>query len=171
MQANRIYFAHFREQDQEGQYINNSGATFAWRAEKNGQVTIGKPAVCWKSDVFRKDEGRRIALENLNTKDAYLVLQSPYVQSLAAAQSVLSMNFPESMTPSSRDKLFEFMSDEISNDITAVMTTGWFENLLRVRFRLLNGHLREFIAEAENEETIQMIRASLVLNLMNGKGA
>lgn len=161
MQVDKIYFVHLREQDEHGHYINNSGITFAWKVEKDGRLIIGKPAICWATDIFVKAKGRELALNNLTNEDALLVIQSDHIKMLAIAQCISSMNFADSLTPRARLRLFQHMVDEIDADPTAVMTTRWYEGLIHARFFIEDGHLRYSIDEAFRQDVLQITNTAL----------
>lgn len=159
MQVDKIYFIHLREKDQAGQYINNSGITFAWKVETNGRLVIGKPAVCWETETFVKSEGRRIALDNFDKEDALFVIQPAHIKMLATAQLIAAMSY-DALTPKARLKLVDFVIDAIDDNVAEWMTTNWFEGLVRARFTIQDGHLRHTIHEAESFE-VQGIMNSL----------
>lgn len=167
MQVGKVYFVHLREQEQtvDGlQFKNNSGITFAWKVEQDGRVVIGKPAVCFPTDIFVKAEGRRVAQDNLDNVDAYLVIPSEHTTSLATAQTIAAMNFSEALTPKARLSLFNFMVEALDADVAGVMTTRWFEGLIRARFHNVGGHLRQSLEQAEFMEYQQIIASGLYHN-------
>lgn len=161
MQVGKVYFVHIREQDAQGEYVNNSGATIAYYADLEGRLYVGKPAVCHKSDTFRKDKGREIAEHYLNTEDAVLVLHPEHLKCLATAQAVNSMNY-KVLTPAARLELFEALEDGIERDICGVMNVSWFEGLIRARFSLEDGHLRADFDGPDMQDTFEMINGALI---------
>jgi hypothetical protein len=162
MQVGKIYFVHLREQDCNGKPVNNSGITFAWKVDEEGRLIVGQPAVCHSSDIFVKSEGRRIALDKFNNEDAILVMQHSEIVLFATAQAIASVDFRESLTPSARLKLFDFLANSIGKDVEGFMSTHWYEGLIRSRFQNIGGHLRNSIVETKEEETLQIIDSVLL---------
>lgn len=162
MQVGKVYFIHLREPQENGQYVNNSGATLAWYVDAEGRLYVGKPAVCHPADVFRKDKGREVAEQKLDNEDAFFVIQPEQIKGLAAAQSVGSMNFA-TLTPATRLDLFEIMTQSIQENVVNIMTTSWFEGLVRDRLQLVKGRVKCNHDAVSVQEAMTIIGGGMLL--------
>lgn len=151
MQAGKIYFVHLRETDERGEFKQHGGATIAWAVTHNGDIVIGQPARCHSGEKFVKEQGREVARGKFNSQDASLVIPHTYIQSYAMAEASLHLDHPF-MTPSARMALMDSFGAMLIADVTDVMATSWFEQLVRARFELVNNRVKTNFDEAKEAE-------------------
>lgn len=131
MKLGKVFFTHLREVGLDGEFKATGGATLAWSIdENNGELRVAVPAICHKKDNFERRMGRCVAQYNYDQMPPLFILPKDYYMSMAKMGAIQHMQVPV-MTKQGQDKLLEATLALLEEDIYTMMSSNWFESIIR----------------------------------------
>lgn len=131
MITDKTCYIHLREQDDQGQVKHKGGATIAWYVcGDTDDIIIGRPAQCNTSDEFRRNIGRELALDNLQSKDPLAIVHSDIYAQLAVHNASKAMHF-NALSPNGNSDLRFALQLLIEDKPAAMLSSAWYEALVR----------------------------------------
>lgn len=163
MIIDKICYIHVRAMTEQGEKSHNGGATVAWYVSPEGDLIVGKPAVCHFKDKFVKALGRDVAKDNLMVQKPLFTITKEQMQIQAKLQAAVVHNQHAALTPKGRAALVRATLAEIEGNIFEFMASSWFEQLVRNRLAVEGNRLaaKDDPFEGQYEKALEMIEAAV----------